>query len=53
MSSVAPASFAQRQYSFKKRSSVGNVGKGKNSSSPEFLFTLIKCIINISNEQVK
>jgi hypothetical protein len=29
MSSVAPASSAQRQYSFKKRSSVGNVGKGK------------------------
>jgi hypothetical protein len=44
---------AQRQYSFKKRSSVENVGNGENSSSSEFLSTLVKCIINISNEQVK
>ena len=30
-----------------------NVDKGENSSSFEFLSTLVKCIINISNGQAQ
>jgi hypothetical protein len=53
ISSLAYASSAQRQYSFKKRSSLENMVNGENSSSSEFPSTLVKCIINISNEQAQ